>query len=78
MFVVFFDICYSYYCDKLASYGISYPLETAIRDFRYAAIDFARVILAYLYSLLSFYLIIFDSLKLFFQILHTTIFGCCY
>jgi len=39
-----------YYCDQLSAHGIEYPLRTAIRDFRIAALDYARIVLAYFYK----------------------------
>jgi len=40
----------SYYCEKLSLHGVQYPVVDAIKDFRVAALDFARVVLAYLFT----------------------------
>jgi len=40
----------AYYCERLAVHGVQYSIENAIKDFRVAALDFSRVVLAYFFA----------------------------
>ena len=44
-----------YYCEKLAVHGVEYLVVDAIRDFRVAALDFSRVVLAYPFYFCFYY-----------------------